>query len=247
MDKKILDANGSKKRQLLRATILVALTTGTAVGTLQDGDDADAFLKRLKVVNRELNYLAADIYGETGKTHCTGIESGPCDTRTLLFESNLPQLEYKTARLLVSALPQKLAAEFAGEVSTGNFWSASYKFMKLGVKGADGLHRGAAVFRSNTEILAKTTTGPCETLAAARKCVGLSDTESLIRIADGSTIPEAEITIDLLNVYFEIIRTSCAMLPLNADPVERDEADRETQCSDLKLTPTARKLMRPTQ
>ncbi|GEM_PF-3876368 len=206
MDKKLLDADGSKKRQLLRATILVALTARTAVGTLQDGDDTDAFLKRLKVVNRELNYLAGDIYGVTGKTHCTGIEPGPCDTRALLFESNLPQLEYKTARLLISALPQKQAAEFAGEVSTGNFWSASYKFIKLGVKGADGLHRGAAVFRSNTELLAATTVGPCTTLTVARKCVGLSDTDSLIRIAEGTTIPEAKITVDLLNVYFEIIR-----------------------------------------
>lgn len=107
LDKHFFDA-GSKRAQLLRATMITSLTSRVAVGSLNDGDDADAFLKRLHAVQRELNYLAADLGDDATANNCAVDElQKDCLTRSTLFESNLPQMEYKVGRMLIAALPQR--------------------------------------------------------------------------------------------------------------------------------------------
>jgi len=240
----MLDATSSKEAQLLRATIIVALASRMAVGTLRDGEDADQFIRRVQSVNREINYLGGDIFGPeaVGEKRCDALENAYCDSRSVFFESNLPQLEYKVVRMLIAALPQKEATKFAAQATAGNVWSAAHKFVKLGFRGADGAHRGAAAFRSSTEILAKATKQPgCDTIADPRACLGLGDEDPLTLVAKPEKLQLIDIDKNLITIYFEMIRTSCSLLPLSLESSEEESrAVRIEACNNLEFKPKKR-------
>ncbi|MBX3561667.1 MAG: hypothetical protein KF780_07610 [Sphingomonas sp.] len=253
MDRRLFDASNSKQLQLLRLTMIVALASRVGNATIQDGKEADAFISYLQNASSEINYLAAHLYDrdETGDNEwniCSELAPSVrgadwpedadqnCDTYAALFESDLPQLEYKVARLVLAALPREHAAQFARSARSGNLASAAWHFLRLAAASIDGLHRGAAVYRSSQEVLALTilseaqapegpacAPGPSGTITSIRTvenavdCLGLSRTslfdnpnEGLVRFPD--RIGQAP-----FRVLYGIIRTSCGLLPIDIE------------------------------
>lgn len=78
----------------------------------------------------------------------------PCATYEALFESEMPDLEYKVARLLLASLPQEQASELAGAIRSGNLFTVAWRLLRLAAASVDGMHRGAAVYRTAQEVLA---------------------------------------------------------------------------------------------
>lgn len=177
MDRRFFDASSSKELQLLRLTMVVALASRVGNATVQDGREAQAFLSYLRNATDEVNYLAGHLYGQAaapaaGAAPATPslytcenlaapvapgpipVPAPPCSTYQSLFEADLPQLEYKVARLVLAALPREQAAAFARSARSGNIAGAAWQFLKLAAASIDGLHRGAAAYRSSQEILA---------------------------------------------------------------------------------------------
>jgi hypothetical protein len=255
LDKHLFDASAHKELQLLRATLIVAVASRVAVGTIQTGDDADAFLLRLEQTNAELNYLAGDLglrSGIAGVSRCLALEpavgsDNTCDTRSTLFESNLPQLEYKVAGLMYAALPRKEAADFAASAAHGDVLSVTWKFLKLGTRGADGGHRGAAAFRSAEEILAiakRTCAKPGQPVSteAAASCLGSNRANDYSLKMLGAESIEPERALAALPGLFDLMRVSCALLPINAVVNEEGvtRATRIERCKKIGFAPALR-------
>lgn len=245
LDKHFFMAADDKKTQLLRATMITALASRVAVGTLKDGEDADAFLKRLGAVNRELAFLAADLDGTTERKNCLNKDAivTDCDIGDVLFESNLPQLEYKISKMVVAALPQKEAAAFVRAVAGGNVLGAAWKFLRLADASLDGAHRGAAAYRSSLEILSM----PCiaklggdsvgDRIKKIDQCLGLSDDKKIIKLQDVKDVEDVR-----FYAFFDMIRTSCMLLQITQDP-DRGVApaiERRNLCSEIKWSPQVR-------
>lgn len=241
LDKHFFNAK-SGNDQLLRAVTIVALASRVAVGTLKDGDDSNAFISRLRAASTEINYLGGDLFGrgDPAFVHCPQRSTQTnCDTRAALFESNLPQLEYKIGRLTIAALPQKAAVEFADAAVNGNVLSSAWKFLKLAAASLDGGHRGAAAYRSTLEVLSIY----CPKLAnGAEKdrhaCTGVNGADRTIELAE--TVADEDDA--RFYALFDLMRTSCKLLPINLQ-VENGGSvldARADDCDDLQWKPRAR-------
>ena len=62
LDKRTFDASESKKLQLLRANMIMAMAARLGADTVQNGEDATAFAQYLQTTANEINYTAANIY-----------------------------------------------------------------------------------------------------------------------------------------------------------------------------------------
>ena len=102
------------------------------------------------------------------------------------FESDIPLLESRIARLMFATLPQDRLKEFAEDVQEGNILGGAWSAVKLLVVGARGLHQAAGTYRTGQEALvanldecgAENKNGPrpeeaTMTVADAVKCLGL--------------------------------------------------------------------------
>lgn len=261
MDKQLFDASGSKQLQLLRATMIIAMASRVGTAYVRDGREAEAFIDYLQNATDEVNYIASHVYEADGEAPCLTLEDADCTgSYRALFESDLPQLEYKIVRLVMAALPQRQAAEFADTARTGNGMSAAWKALRLALAALDGAHRGAAVYRSSEEVLAllvssasKCASGQAMEIATtnhAVQCLGLSPdslTENPDRVKD---IP-AEVGKGAFHPLFDIIKTSCWLLPLdvdlsrvrtaNGEPAgEAVVTNRADRCDSLAFAPRLR-------
>lgn len=253
MDRRLFNASNSKQLQLLRLTMIVALASRVGNATIQDGKEADAFISYLQNASNEINYLAAHLYdrdatGDNDWVVCSQLAPSvrgtaqpagagqDCDTYAALFESDLPQLEYKVARLVLAALPREHAAQFARSARSGNLASAAWHFLRLAAASIDGLHRGAAVYRSSQEILALAilseaqaperpacAPGPNGTITSIRTvenavdCLGLSRTSLFENPGENHVRFPDQVGQAPFRALFEIIRTSCGMLPIDIE------------------------------
>jgi hypothetical protein len=237
LDKRFFDAAGSRHNQLMRAVVITALASRVAVGTIRDGDDGGAFINRLEAVSRELNYLAGDMGGDTTRANCGGLDAGnkSCDTREALFESHLPQLEYKVARMVIAALPQKAAADFAQAAINGNVMASAWKFLKLAAASLDGAHRGAAAYRSVIEILAIGCTEDVDLCVGLSNRAGQEDKVINLRAAV-SSLDDAR-----FYAFYDLMRVSCMLLPITQDVNDNSlVTKRRDACKALTWKPAAR-------
>lgn len=244
LDKRIFNASRSKQLQLLRAAMIVALASRVGTAYIRNGVEADAFASYLDNATRELNALAGNVYSTDKIDICSGVSATSpvtCPGYTALFESEVPALEYKIARLVVAALPEREASNFVSAIAKGDGISAAWKALWLGAKLVDGFHRGAATYRSTQEILAQAVlTGnnsagknKCEnrisqfsnpnnakiaTIEEAVACLGLSNTAIFENPNElqASEYP-TKISKDVFVAVFAITQTSCRMLPVDID------------------------------
>jgi hypothetical protein len=185
-----------------------------------------------------------------------------CDTYSALFEADMPMLEYKVFRLVVAALPQREAQRFVNAARTGNPLAAAWRFLQLAAIAADGFHRGAAVYRSSQEILAiavvaaaNDTAPRCavplpgralndriQTVEHAVACLGLAPNRVFSRPNGHLLRLPQDFGEDPFQALFEIIRTSCATLPLPIDITDDDAKlnARRVACANLSYDPQLR-------
>lgn len=244
LDERIFDASRSKQLQLLRAAMIVALASRVGTAYIRNGVEADAFVSYLENATRELNMLAGNVYSTDKGEICTELRAtspATCPGYTALFESEVPALEYKIARLVVAALPEREASNFVSAIAKGDGISAAWKALWLGAKLVDGFHRGAATYRSTQEILAQavltgnnsTGKNKCKnriaqfsgsdnakiaTIEEAIACLGLSNTAIFENPGElhANEYP-TEIDSHVFAAVFAITLTSCRMLPVDID------------------------------
>lgn len=236
MDKRLFDASGSKKLQLLRAVMVIDMAARVGLGTVKDGSEANALVEYLGSATNEVNFLAGHLFGPQpadglGTNFCQDLRFGEkkdedCYAHSALFESDLPQLEYKIGRLALAALPRKHAEGFLNSAKSGNFIGAAWKFLRLAGAAADGAHRGAASYRSSQEILALIIQGADEgslckgggaeadirTVNQAILCLGLSP-DDLFANDEIKSFP-TEVPHSAFEVLVGNIRNACAMYPV---------------------------------
>lgn len=259
MDKRMFDASGSKQLQLLRGSIIVAMAARVGNASARDGREADAFVEYLQNAADEINFLAAYAYDDPKVKRCVALPDnlGECDTYAAMFESELPQLEYKTVRLVIAALPQRQASDFASAAAGGNVLSAAWKALRLAAASLDGLHRGSAAYRSALEVeaLVVAKNGRCDdpmltdesqiaTVDYAVRCLGLSS-ETLSNPLGKPVLPTA-VPATAFETLFAMMRNACRQLPVNvpddgggkpkADPI----ASRIESCDALRFEPVLR-------
>lgn len=238
LDQRFFNVADSKRAQLLRATMIAALSSRIANGSLKDAADAEAYLKRLDGVRNELNFLAGDLGDDSSHANCAASEiQTDCETRASLFESHLPQMEYGLGGLLIAALPRREGAELAGAVTQGNIMSAAWKLLKLATRSTDGAHRGAAAYRSAIEILKLNCTAAVKSDQA---CLGMANDadwkKMVIKMTD---VPPGDIR---FFAFYDMMRISCMQLPLGQDSGDMITAAtaRKSDCQKLKWEPKAR-------
>lgn len=304
LDERMFDARASKRLQLLRFTMVLALTSRVGAATIRDASEASAFVTSLQNTSDEVNFLAGHLYGQndngvirfscptltfTGAPAAASREATPtavppdnqrqvseavdapqpatqCDTYEALFESDIPQLEYRIVRLVLAALPQRQAAQFLRSARSGNVLSAAWQFLKLAAAAADGFHRGAAVYRSSQEILAiavfssrnsdslpvgrgdvRCATSPptddrIRTIEDATACLGLSQDHLFQNPAEANVGFPREIGDEPFQALYEIIRTSCGLLPIvvGLNSAEEPAKERRANCARLEFAPRLR-------
>jgi len=233
MDDHFLHAHDNAKVQLFRATLLTAILSGMAVGTVDNGDDKEIFVKRLNQVSRHIRYLHSVLDGETGKPSCGEIATGTCSNRISLFESQVPDLEYSVVELARAALPRKLAAA-ATQPSAGNVISFTLNLIKSSGSTIDGLHRAAANYRSAMAIVRKMECDPasdstCQSITPAKKGPDKAD----FKYFDGVTGIKPASLDDGIKALFDLTRVSCARLQdLDDDPATDDAQKSGCQSID---------------
>ena len=255
----MFDASHSKQLQLFRATMIISMASRVGNATVRDGREADAFVAYLRNATEEVNFLAAHVYDVDGKVRCREINDTVkgCDTHAALFESDLPQLEYKVVRLVLASLPQKQAASFARSVQGVNVLSSAYQALRLAATSLDGVHRGAAVYRSILEVEALmlasrglcasgTSSSDVNTVNQSVACLGLSN-DTLANPAGMPLLPK-EVPSAAFDTLFGIVRTSCGMMPVNLDVDAVNETNteavavlaRQDACATLTFSPQLR-------
>jgi hypothetical protein len=238
LDKRTFDASRSKKLQLLRTSIILAMAARMGTATIRDGKEADAFADYLTAATDEINYAAANVYGAIP---AGGIAIVPpcrvgvmannptnCQGYYALFESDMPMIEARITRVMLAALPEDRVRKFIGDVAKGNVLSAAWSAIKAVGEATGGLHRSAGVYRTGLEAVAanvadcegKTDTfaEDTQTVHHAAECMGLShnslfDNDSQIP----SDKPNLEVKIDALTAMLLLVQTSCARLPVVTD------------------------------
>lgn len=200
LDQRTFDASYSKKLQLLRATIILAMAADIGRTTV-NGQDADGFAQLLAGAAKEINHAAADLYdaSTTQKVCWTRDESqtppipNPVPTPTSAddrncsgffenFESNVPLIESRIVKVMLAALPTDKARKFLEDVTKGDVLGAAWKAVGAAGDIVGGLHVGFARYRSGLETVASTST-EC-------KATNLQGTKERFR-ADTMTILQA--------------------------------------------------------
>lgn len=263
LDRRTFDAQ-SKRDQLLRMTIIVALAARVSNATVTDGSDAEDVVNQLSSTVEELNYLAG--YLNVSDECRVFRAAGDCGTYFQLFESDIPRVEAKIVRLVLAVLPRRQAAGFARAAASGKVLSAALRFLQLARASVDALHRGAAAYRSVEEVLATAVynAGACQTAPpdshiptteAAVACLNLP----LDRLFQGGgrldqRIWEANTAtgyrpIHMWNAMYQLTRYSCRYLPPKPvtataqDPqaeIAENITRRQKVCDDLSYAPRVR-------
>lgn len=253
LDQHSFNAAYSKHLQLLRAAIILAMASRIAMATVRDGHDADAFADYLAAASNELNYAAADVYGAGGVKSCAAAADAPaggCQAYYANFESDLPLLEARIIRVMVSSLPEAQAKKFLADVQKGNAIGAALTAIRTVYQSAVGLDRAAGVYRSGLELTAAsvncvpgaTFDAKTETVLAAATCLGLPAnklTHITASLSERST-QDADNEFPLGAVML-IAETSCVHLPLTTDGSAPGQVDRRNaDCKLVKFSPQFR-------
>jgi hypothetical protein len=232
----------SRHLQLLRATIILAMASRLATATVRDGHDADAFADYLAAASNELNYAAADIYGAEDGKACgipADAKDGPCKVYYANFESDLPLLEARIIRVMVSSLPEARAKQFLTDVSKGNALGAALTAIRTVYQSAVGLDRAAGVYRSGLELTASdvncvsgTFDPKIDTVLAAARCLGLPQ-DKLTHVSASLEERSGADGQFPLGALMLIAETSCAHLPITTDGSAPGQVDRRNADCDL--------------
>ena len=159
LDKRTFDASESKKLQLLRANMIMAMAARLGADTVQNGEDATAFAQYLQATANEINYTAANIYKIGVKEPCTISEGSrspnpECNGYYVNFEADLPLVNARMLRLVLAALPSEHASDFLDDAASGDVLGAAFNALRVAGDSAESVHRVAAVYRSTLEIVA---------------------------------------------------------------------------------------------
>lgn len=255
LDQRFFNASHSKQLQLLRSAMIISMASRIGTAYVRDGKEAEAFVDYLRAATDELNYMAGHLYPVPGKTLCTDLSQKDCDAHSVMFESEIPQLEARMVKLVVAALPQDRAAAFLNAIKRGDVLSAAWKALRFAASAADGAHRGAAVHRSELELRALLVQGskeagvackngdtnPISTVNQAAYC--MNQPLNKLRAADDAMLPQA-VPAQAFETVFGIMRTSCGLLPLDttleAGGTDTRATDRKADCAKIKFKPDLR-------
>ncbi len=266
MDEKFLDARAGKQAQLLRAAIIVSLASRVGMASVRDGRDGDAFVKYQQNAVDQLNFMAGEVYqhdlnpapaggAPTAAVLCPSLRdpagawlaAGSCDAFAANFEAYLPQLEYKIGRLVIAALPQRQAAKFIEASGSGDIMAAAFGALRLAAASLDGVHRGAAAYRSALEVEALAAcpaTKTIDTVDDAVDCLGLERTS--LRHPKGPPALPRDIPPVAFDPLLGLARNACRSLPLDladegssAKPAEKAK-ERAVACAGIKFEPKLR-------
>lgn len=185
---------------------------------------------------------------------------GHCITYKVNFESDLPQFERRLFRLVVAALPQEEAQEFIAQVSSGNVLGAVTSAASFASDAFDGLHTGAAVYRTGLEIVVRQWTaldhGPkskaCEkaimpkaTVYEAAECMGLSRNKLFVGKHDDRKNYIKDVKPSAFRALMVNMRDSCLSIPLGTIEMESDtvrevKKERLELCNSIEYRPKSR-------
>ena len=267
LDQRTFDSSRSKKLQLFRSAMILAMAARMGTATIRDGKEADAFAEYLTAATDEINYAAANVYGVIpagGSAYTAPCKVGisapsqaGCVGYFALFESDVPMIEARITRAMLAALPEDRVRKFIGDVTKGNVLSAAWSAIKVAGETTGGLHRSAGVYRSGLEsVAANVADGKCkggsrsflediQTVRHAAECMGLSH-DSLFE--NDSQIDPDDLNLavkdDALRAMILLIQTSCARLPVVTDTLNTAAqiSSRGAVCAKIIFSPK----MRPT-
>jgi len=252
-------------------------------------EDADAFAKQLAEASREVNYAAADAGFKTEKSAktCT-IKSGdykPHDGQSISvnsvearsfeggekgcagyfvnFESHIPRIESRIVRSMLTALPTDKARTFLEKISGGDLLGSLIALGKSMGDIAGSFHRGAAVYRSGTEIFAASME-KCtkhrdpsyasgsqgydqrwDTVYLAADCLGLSQANLFDSVSVDRTELPRRVDPAAFHALFRIARAACVGLPIEqtaSDSNPTSRKSRATNCNAVVFEPKTQPL-----
>ncbi|QIG81237.1 hypothetical protein [Stakelama tenebrarum] len=192
------------------------------------------------------------IYNPTG-VRCAGYLAN--------FESDLPRIESRLIRGMLTALPTEQARKFLESLGRGNVFSAAWNLFNNMTDITAALHRGSAVFRSGLEIVASDvdrchmdgTDGRLSprpnqdqmTVYDAARCLGLSHRELFDSDdIEGEDLGNRPVPRAAFDALMRIARASCVALPL-ANRVEGEDVIKAWQrrrdaCAKIRFDPRPR-------
>jgi hypothetical protein len=157
----------SKALQLYRATVVFALLARAGSVGLKEPTEIYAFSQYLRVVDIDLHVLKGHL---ASGVNCDALADETADC-IQLFEADLPYLEEHMLKLAALALPDGRAKGVVADLSGGAWLSAASRFGGLVKALAAAGHGGAAVWRTNEELLALAQGCEASGPAAARACL----------------------------------------------------------------------------
>ncbi|MET3711142.1 hypothetical protein ABIC65_001844 [Sphingomonas trueperi] len=192
LDQRTFDASYSKRLQLFRATLILAMAADMGRTTVS-GQDADGFAQLLSAAASEINYAAADLFAnEAGGSVCSTVNALPpgdlkndigCAGFYENFESNLPLIEARIIKVMLAALPTAKVRKFLEDAKGGNVMGAAWSALGAMSEAVSGLHVSFARYRTGIEIVAAslaqckgggTFDAKEQTVVDAAACLGLS-------------------------------------------------------------------------
>jgi hypothetical protein len=216
----------SKTLQLYRATVIFALLSRAGSAALKDPQDIHGFAQDQRAVDIDLHVLKAHL---ASGADCDALAEEGADC-VQLFEADLPYLEDHMAKLAALALPGGRLKGVMADLRGGAWLRAASGFGALSRTLAQAGHGGAAVWRSNEEMLALAQGCAAPGPAAAHACIGAAR-------AEGSFDPK--ITDGVFRALYDIAQRACldlkARMPAGAPDAVSCRLSYDTPPADSDL------------
>jgi len=274
-DHYIVSARYSKQLQLYRYAMALAVFSRIGTVNVRGGKEGDAFIAQLGDALDELNYSAGHIYPVANVPPCavtrSGAQpiqnanagsgsnvvaaSGSCLEFASNFESDLPLLEHKLLGVAFAAMPKEQAVALYNKAKALDPLGTGRAFLNLAVHSLVSFHRGAAVHRTNLELLyglgqdhAANTDVLAAYCALRRPPKPTGNRTDDLCPADVSRIAiPNDVSQSSYGPLENIIRTSCLLVPLDASaeqqaasPEDEPVARRRKTCGAFTFKPKRR-------
>lgn len=261
LDQRTFDTSHSKRLQLLRATLILAMAADMGRTTVS-GQDADGFAQLLSAAATEINYAAADLFqSQDGKAVC-GTSRTPdrgelnddidCAGFYENFESNLPLIEARIIKVMLAALPAAKVRKFLEDAKDGNVMGAAWSALGAMSEAIGGLHVSFARYRTGIETVAATLKGckggapfsaESQTVVDAAACLGLSPQDLFSPGAlSGSQLAQGTVQPRAFLMLMRGIAADCVALNFSGKGIDLATSQniRKRACNTIGFAPKPR-------